>query len=118
MKSKQEKRERRRKHVRSRLMRDGADVRLTITRSLKHIYAQVIDSGGKTLCAVGTSKKAVAGELGGKSKTERAAVIGKEIARLAKEKGVGDVVFDRGSNKYHGRVKALADAARAEGLKF
>ena len=57
-------------------------------------------------------------ELTGKTKTERAALVGKEIARLAKEKGVETVVFDRGSTKFHGRVKALADAARAEGLKF
>ena len=73
-----------------------------------------------TRCAaVGTTaKRKLAGDLSGKTKTERAEVIGKEIARLAKEKGIETVVFDRGSYKYHGRVKALADAAREGGLKF
>jgi large subunit ribosomal protein L18 len=118
MKTKLEKRQRRRYHVRNRLMRDGAQVRLTVSRSSKHIYAQVVDAGGRTLCGTGTTKKALATELTGKTKTERAALVGKEIARLAKEKGVEAVVFDRGSCKFHGRVKALADAARAEGLKF
>lgn len=118
MKTKLEKRQRRKFHVRNRLMRDGAPARLSVSRSSKHIYAQVVDPGGRTLCGAGTTKKSLAAGLVGKSKTERAAVIGKEIARLAKEKGVETVVFDRGSHKFHGRVKALADAARAEGLKF
>ena len=117
MKTKLEKRQRRKYHVRNRIMRDGAAVRLTVTRSSKHIYAQLVDAGGRTLCGTGTTKKALAAE-GGKKKTERAALVGKEIARLAKEKGVEAVVFDRGSHKFHGRVKALAEAARAEGLKF
>jgi len=118
MKTKLEKRQRRKYHVRNRLMRDGAQVRLSVSRSSKHIFAQVIDAGGKTLCGIGTTKKALASELTGKTKTERAAAVGKEIARLAREKGVEAVVFDRGSHKFHGRVKALADAARAGGLKF
>ncbi|MEQ1891776.1 MAG: 50S ribosomal protein L18 [Planctomycetota bacterium] len=118
MKTKLEKRQRRKYHVRNRLMRDGAPARLTVSRSSKHIYAQIVDSVGRTLCGTGTTKKAIAGELAGKKKTERAAVVGAEIARLAKEKGVEAVVFDRGACKFHGRVKALADAARAGGLKF
>ena len=118
MKTKQEKRQRRKYHVRNRLMRDGAQARLTVSRSSKHIYAQIVDSAGRTLCGAGTTKKAIASELAGKKKTERAAVIGTEIARLAKEKGVEAVVFDRGAAKFHGRVKALAEAARAAGLKF
>ncbi len=118
MKTKLEKRQRRKHHVRNRLMRDGAPARLSVSRSSKHIYAQVVDAGGRTLCGAGTTKKALAAGLVGKNKTERAALVGKEIARLAKEKGVEAVVFDRGSHKFHGRVKALADAARAEGLKF
>jgi large subunit ribosomal protein L18 len=93
-------------------------VRLTVTRSSKHIYAQLVDVTGRTLCGTGTTKKALAADLAGKKKTERAALVGKEIARLARDKGVDTVVFDRGSHKFHGRVKALADAARAEGLKF
>jgi large subunit ribosomal protein L18 len=118
MKTKLEKRQRRKYHVRNRIMRDGAPARLTVSRSSKHIYAQVVDSVGRTLCGVGSTKKALATDLAGKTKTERATLIGKEIARQAKEKGVESVVFDRGSCKFHGRVKALADAARAGGLKF
>ena len=118
MKTKLEKRQRRKFHVRNRLMRDGAQARLTVSRSSKHIFAQVIDAGGRTLCGVSTTKKALAGDFTGKTKTDRAAVVGKEIARLARETGIEAVVVDRGSHKYHGRVKALAEAARAGGLKF
>ena len=118
MKTKLEKRQRRKYHVRNRLMRDGTQMRLTVTRSSKHIYAQVVDASGRTLCGAGTTKKVLAPELAGKKKTERAALVGKEIARLAREKGVAAVVFDRGCHKFHGRVKALAEAARAEGLQF
>ena len=118
MKTKLEKRQRRKFHVRNRLMRDGAPARLSVSRSSKHIYAQVVDTGGRMLCGAGTTAKALAAGFTGKTKTERAALIGKEIARLANEKGITAVVFDRGSHKFHGRVKALADAARAEGLKF
>lgn len=115
---KQVRRQRRTYSVRNRLVRGGAKTRLTVHRSSKHIYAQVIDPAGRALCGTGTTKKGLSGELTGKSKLERAAVIGREIARLAKEKGVEAVVFDRGAFKYHGRVKALADAAREGGLKF
>ena len=116
MKTKHEKRQRRKFSVRNRLRESAA--RLSVSRSSKHIYAQVVDASGRTLCGVGSTKKAMAPELAGKTKTERASLIGKEIARLAKEHGVEAVVFDRGSCKFHGRVKALADAARAGGLKF
>ena len=68
--------------------------------------------------SVSTTAKRFAGDLAGKTKTERAAFVGAEIARLAKEKGVEKVAFDRGSCKYHGRVKALAEAAREGGLTF
>ena len=112
-------RKRRRMSVRKRVRSAGPTVRLSVYRSTKHIYAQVVDdTKGLTLCAVGSSAKKFASELSGKTKTERAAIIGKEIARLAKEKGVEEVVFDRGHCRFHGRVKALADAAREEGLKF
>jgi large subunit ribosomal protein L18 len=110
---------RRRKSTRNRLHRSGPKVRLSVHRSLKHMYAQVIDDAtGNTLCGVGTTARRFESELAGKTKTERASFIGREIARLAKEKGVEKVVFDRGSSRYHGRVKALAEAAREEGLKF
>jgi len=118
MKTKLERRQRRKYHVRNRLMRDGAPARLTVTRSSKHISAQVVDPSGRTLCGTSSTKKAYSSEFAGKRKAERAALIGKEIARLAREKGVEEVVFDRGCHKYHGRVKALAEAARAGGLRF
>ena len=112
-------RERRTKSVRRHLRETGCGVRLSVYRSSKHIYAQVIDDNkGGTVCGLGTTAKSLADELAGKTKTERAAIIGKEIAKRAQEAGVQKVVFDRGPFKYHGRVKALADAARAEGLKF
>src|SRR5688572_27698952 len=110
---------RRQLSVRRHLATTGSGVRLSVHRSLKHIYAQVIDDqSGRTLCAAATTSKTLAGELGGKTKSERAAIVGREIARKAKEAGVEAVVFDRGSAKYHGRVKALAEAAREGGLKF
>jgi len=115
---KQDQRQRRKYSVRNRLARSGPAVRLTVHRSSKHIYAQVIDAAGRTLCGTGTTRKDMTTDLAGKTKTERAVVIGQAIARMAKEKGIEAVVFDRGSCRYHGRVKALADAARAEGLKF
>lgn len=110
---------RRRRSVRRRLGRAGRP-RLSVHRSVAHTYAQVIDdTSGRTLCGLGTAgKKALPPELTGKSKTERARYVGQEIARLAREKGVKQVVFDRGCFKYHGRVKALAEAAREGGLEF
>jgi len=112
-------RKRRKQSVRGRLSRSGPVVRLAVHRSTKHIYAQIVDENtGETLAGIGTTGKKIASELTGKTKSERATVIGKEIARLATEKGVEKVVFDRGSCKYHGRVKALAEAAREGGLKF
>ena len=109
---------RRRRHVRRRVRRPDVQ-RLSVHRSLAHTYAQVIDdTTGNTVCGVGTTAKSIAPELTGKSKTEQAAYVGKEIARLALEKGVSTVVFDRGAFKFHGRVKALAEAAREAGLKF
>ena len=93
--------------------------RLAVNRSLKHISGQIIDDGaGRTLCGVSSTAKALAGELAGKTKTEQAKVVGAEMARLAKAAGIEEVVFDRRGSKYHGRVKAFADAAREAGLKF
>jgi len=90
-----------------------------VHRSLAHTYAQVVDDAtGRTVCGLGTTARSIASELAGKSKTEKAAFVGTEIAKLALEKGVSTVVFDRGAFKYHGRVKALAEAAREAGLKF
>lgn len=93
--------------------------RLAVFRSLQHIYAQVIDdSRGHTLAAASSLEAAVAEKNKGQKKTEVSLVVGKLIAQRALAQGVTQVAFDRGGYKYHGRVKALADAAREAGLKF
>jgi large subunit ribosomal protein L18 len=92
---------------------------LCVFRSLNHIYAQVIDdSQGHTLISASTLDPEVKGEVVGKVKRDRAGLVGSLIARRALSKGIKQVVFDRGGYKYHGRVKALAGAARQEGLEF
>lgn len=112
-------RERKRKHVRARLHTDRPEPRLTVFRSSKNIYCQVIDDqAGRTLAAASTRDKDLRSELAGKKKSEAASEVGKLIARRAKDAGVARVRFDRGCYKYHGRVKALADAAREGGLQF
>lgn len=89
--------------------------RLAVARTLKHVHAQVIDdTTGRTLVAVSTASKAA----GSGTKTEKARWAGQKIAELAKAKGITKVVFDRGGRMYHGRVKAVADAAREGGLEF
>jgi large subunit ribosomal protein L18 len=94
-------------------------VRLSVFRSSKNIYAQVIDDvGGKTLAAASSLDKGLREKLKKGSDKEAAAEVGKLVAARAIEAGVSDVVFDRGSYLYHGRVKALADGAREGGLKF
>ena len=91
--------------------------RLSVFRSSKHIYAQVIDdTAGRTLAAASTKDKDFGGATGANIDAE--SVIGAEIAKRAKKAGVESVVFDRGGYIYHGRVKALADAAREAGLSF
>ena len=91
--------------------------RLSVFRSSKHIYAQVIDdTAGRTLAAASTKDKDFGGATG--ANIGAASVIGAEIAKRAKKAGVESVVFDRGGYIYHGRVKALADAAREAGLSF
>lgn len=115
----QRQRERRKKSVRMRIRKRSDLPRLSVHRSSKHIYAQVIDdAAGRSICGAGTTAGSLKGELDGKTKTERAAIVGREIAKKAQDAGVSAVVFDRGSSKYHGRVKALAEAAREAGLKL
>ncbi len=93
--------------------------RLSIHRSSAHIYAQVIDDAkGATLAAASTMDKALKGSLKSGANKDAAAAVGKLVAERAVKAGVSEVVFDRGGFLYHGRVKALADAARAGGLKF
>ncbi len=93
--------------------------RLSIFRSLKHMYAQIVDdSHGVTLAAASTLDAEFRTQMKGKKKTEAGDLVGQLIARRALEKGIKKVVFDRGGYKYHGRIKALADAARKAGLEF
>ncbi len=116
---KEARRRRRTFHLRNRIRAAATAPRLSVFRSSKHISVQLIDDvKGETICAATSTSKKLGAALEGKTKTARAAVVGAEIARLAREKGVERVVFDRGFAKYHGRVKALADAAREGGLKF
>ena len=97
----------------------GERKRLSVFRSSKHIYAQVIDDdNGMTLAAASSIEKATRESLKTGASVDAAKVVGKLIAQRAQDKGVKDVVFDRGSYLYHGRVKALADAAREGGLNF
>jgi large subunit ribosomal protein L18 len=111
-------RARRHRRIRVSLSGTGQRPRLNVFRSLHHIYCQVIDDAtGTTLAAASTNEPTVRTSLTG-TKTERAKAVGKAIAERAKEKGISAVVFDRGGYLYHGRVKALADAARAAGLEF
>ncbi len=93
--------------------------RLSVFRSGKHIYAQIIDDvKGATIVSASTLDKEIRDSIAKTSTVEAAGVIGKAIAERAVKNGVSEVVFDRGGYLYHGRVKALADAARAAGLKF
>jgi large subunit ribosomal protein L18 len=111
---------RRRRHRRIRVTLSGTvqRPRLSVFRSLQHIYAQVIDdTTGNTLAAASSNEPSARGSVSG-SKSERAKAVGKVIAERAKDKGINTVVFDRGGYMYHGRVKALADAAREAGLEF
>src|SRR3954468_20146615 len=110
--------DRRRQRVRTSLrQRSGTRARLSVHRSGRHIYAQVIDDvAGKTLAAASTLDKDLKGKTG--ATRNGAAAVGKSLAERAKKAGVSQVVFDRGGFLFHGRVKALADAAREGGLEF
>jgi large subunit ribosomal protein L18 len=111
-------RARRHRRLRVKLSGSAARPRLSVFRSLQHIYAQVIDDvTGTTLASASTNEPSTRTGLSG-SKTERAKSVGQTLAERAKEKGINTVVFDRGGYMYHGRVKALADAAREAGLEF
>jgi large subunit ribosomal protein L18 len=105
------------RRIRRRVRGTAERPRLAVFRSLKHIYAQLIDDvEGRTLAAASSAEKSPATGSGGNVAGARE--IGKAIAERAKEKGIRKVVFDRGGYLYHGRVKALADAAREAGLEF
>jgi large subunit ribosomal protein L18 len=112
-------REKREKRVRGKLTGTAERPRLSIFRTDKHIYAQVInDAEGRTLAAASTLSKEMSGKMNGLKKVDVAREVGKLIAVRMHQIGIEKVVFDRGRFLYHGRVKALADAARENGLKF
>ena len=118
MLDKNEARLRRARQTRLKIREIGA-MRLTVYRTNSHIYAQITAAGGeKVLAAASTAEKEVRAQLQNGGNRKAAEVVGTRIAQKAKQAGIEKVAFDRGGYRYHGRVKALADAARAGGLKF
>ncbi len=110
---------RRHNRVRRHLSGTAARPRMAVFRSLKHIYAQIIDdTTGHTVASASSREPALAGDLSGRPKKDQAKVVGRVAAERAKALGIDAVVFDRGGYRYHGRIQALADAAREAGLKF
>jgi large subunit ribosomal protein L18 len=99
-------------------IRELKALRLSVHRSSQHIYAQILDPNSKVLATASTVQKEVRGDLKGTGNISAAAAVGKAIAEKAKTAGITEVAFDRSGFKFHGRVKALADAAREHGLKF
>ncbi len=117
--SRNQKRKRRHLRVRAKVAGTADRPRLNVFRSSREIYAQVInDDAGTTLAYASSLEGAMRAAEEQLSKTEVAGRVGKEIAKRAKEMGIQSVVFDRGGYRYHGRVKALAEAAREAGLEF
>lgn len=109
----------RHRRVRSRVIGTASRPRLCVFRSLNHIYAQIIDDSiGETLVSMSTLGADLRDRSRQLTKAKRAEIVGSLLAQKALDKGVKRVVFDRGGYKYHGRVKALADAARQAGLEF
>ena len=117
---KKSRRTRRRLHVRRRIVGTGERPRLTVQKSLRHIYAQVVDDTRRVTLVMQSSVNFPFVDEKGKrpTKTQQAVQIGRAIAVKAIEKGITQVVFDRNHNLYHGRIKAVADAARKGGLTF
>ncbi|MCF6366104.1 MAG: 50S ribosomal protein L18 [Bacteroidales bacterium] len=116
--SKRERRIRIRKRIRKKINGTVNSPRLSVFRSNKHIYVQLIDDiDAKTIVSASSGDKDIANQKV-KNKTEIASLVGKKIAEKAKDKKIATVLFDRGGYLYHGRVKALAEAARKGGLKF
>ncbi len=112
---------RQRRHIRVRKKVEGSSTRprLAVFRSLNHIYAQIIDDSKEhTLLSASTLDSEIKGQTAGKDKKGEAELVGSQLAKRALAKGINEVVFDRNGYKYHGRVKALAEAARQAGLKF
>src|SRR5438552_16250624 len=110
---------RRRRHVRRQIVGTSERPRLTVFRSSKHIYAQLVDDlQGVTLAAASSRTKKADAALPYGGNIKAAQTVGQKIAEAAKTKGIAKVAFDRGHYRYHGRIKALADAARKGGLQF
>jgi large subunit ribosomal protein L18 len=108
-----------RRAVRSRAkIRELKALRLSVHRTPQHIYAQIFDANSRVLAAASTLQKEVRGDLKSTGNITAAAAVGKAIAEKAKAAGIKQVAFDRSGFKYHGRIKALADAARENGLEF
>ncbi len=119
LKTKQEVRQRLHERIRKKLRGTEQRPRLAVFRSGTHIYAQLIDDdAGRTLCAACSLDKELKAKLKSGGNVEAAKEVGGLIASRAKQKGIEAVVFDRGGFQYHGRIKALAESARAAGLKF
>ncbi|NOX20949.1 MAG: 50S ribosomal protein L18 [Nitrospirae bacterium] len=117
--TKREARIRRHRRIRKKVFGTPERPRLSVYGSLKHMYAQIIDDmKGHTLVAASTLDKEIRGEIKHGGNVEAAKRVGQLIAKRAVEKGIKKVVFDRGGFRYHGRIKALADAAREAGLEF
>ena len=116
--NKYERREIRRHRIRKRVSGTSARPRLSVFRSARHIYAQLIDDvSGQTLAAA-SSREDLAGRIEGKGKAAVGLAVGKLVAERAQQQGITRVAFDRGGYLYHGRVKALAEGARSAGLQF
>src|SRR5512138_1853079 len=112
-------REKRRARIRRKISGTPERPRLTVYKSLKHMYAALVDdTSGKTLLSVGTTSKVLKNEVKDDDKTAAAKKVGAALAQAAKAKGIEAVVFDRNGFDYHGRVEAVAAAAREAGLKF
>ena len=112
-------RKRRHKRVRKKVLGTAKRPRLCVYRSLKQVYTQVIDDdAGHTLASASTLDPEIKPQLKGKTKTEQAKVVGTFIAERAVAEGVKKVIFDRGGFRYHGRVRAITEAAREAGLEF
>ncbi|HZK57015.1 MAG TPA: 50S ribosomal protein L18 [Clostridia bacterium] len=117
--SKNSRRLSRHKRVRNKIMGTPQRPRLNVYRSLKNIYAQLIDdTAGTTLVAASSLESSVKDQVEITGNTESAKLVGQLVAKKALEKGIEEVTFDRGGNIYHGRIKALAEGAREAGLKF
>lgn len=117
--SKEKTRQRRHRRIRKRVEGTGSKPRLSVYKSLNHIYAQLIDdTAGKTLFSASTLEKEIRSSVKHGGNLDAAKKVGASIAQKAIGKKITDVVFDRGGYQYHGCVKALADAAREQGLKF